>query len=121
MDVCSCLLNLYTVVHHLRIFETALTSVKVPHVIDGVVCSGPNAFSLPTSARPYIISVSLRRGVSNARSGSSCLAAVSIELYRVLREEAPSQSISLNLLHASAIFKGKLCLARPTHPNQYGD
>src|SRR5260221_8643013 len=35
---------------------------------------------------------------SNTQSGSSCLAAVSIDLYRVSREEASSQNIALNLL-----------------------
>jgi len=38
--------------------------------------------------------------------------AVSIELHRVLRGEASSQKN----FHALAIFKGKLCLARCTHP-----
>src|SRR5260221_8369307 len=38
--------------------------------------------------------------LSNTRSESSCLAAVSIELHSILREEASSQSIAPSLLEA---------------------
>jgi len=50
--------------------------------------------------RVSLTEVTAASGRSNTWSGNSCLAAVSIELYRVLREEASSQNIAWNLLES---------------------
>jgi len=94
----SCLLftSKRTLVHYFRLFETTFTLVNVPH-----------AFSLPASTRLYIISAPLHK-----------TALIMVEVTSGWRGSIKPEycSISFLVFHATAIFKGKLRLARPTHP-----
>src|SRR5258707_14251252 len=57
--------------------------------------------------------------LSNTREGSSCLAAVSIDLYRGSREEASSQSIAPNLQSLSCDGNiQRQVVSWPCHPSQ---